>query len=302
MLIARTIAISLLLTSLTGGIAVSQSSKPPPQTPQIQSEQNSEGAAKGQHQGNNQANPTKQTAPAEEKNTADNSKRESNKDAERRTEEGSEYGVFIGRRLKITDFLLALFTLFLVMVGIGQGIFLYRTDQGTHKAADAAKKSADVAQNTLIATQRPWISVKIELVSPLRFSEKDVKATFRFTLKNVGVSPANNVYVDPLLVPTFGEPGEALQKLQADYRGRKLTDVQIGGLSLFPGDFETENIDVTLTREVDRNAREAKNVPPNTLKDSLSPTLVGAVIYRSPIAPKISPDRLFGYVASHRSE
>jgi hypothetical protein len=62
--------------------------------------------------------------------------------------EASEYWPFsiLGARLKITDSLLALFTFFLIIVGVGQGIFLGRTDNATHKAADAAKPAADVAK------------------------------------------------------------------------------------------------------------------------------------------------------------
>jgi hypothetical protein len=55
--------------------------------------------------------------------------------------------------------------------------------------ANAAKKSADVAEKTILATQRPWISVRPLFENGLKFAlNEDI--LIKFKLKNVGNSPA----------------------------------------------------------------------------------------------------------------
>jgi hypothetical protein len=141
----QTICVAVLLAGLFGFEALSQ--EIPPETPQVQSEQQPNGAAKSQPQSSQQTNPTDQNPAVEQHNTGENAERQTDSDAEKRAEEAREYWPFhiFGARLKITDSLLALFTFLLIVVGGIQGVFLYRTDQGTHKAADAAKVSAEAA-------------------------------------------------------------------------------------------------------------------------------------------------------------
>jgi hypothetical protein len=62
-------------------------------------------------------------------------------DADKARDEASEFWSIFGRRLKITDSLLALFTFFLVAIGIWQGIQLKRT--------------VDAVRDELNATHRP---------------------------------------------------------------------------------------------------------------------------------------------------
>jgi hypothetical protein len=61
-------------------------------------------------------------------------------------------------------------------------------------SADAAKKSADVSEKTLIAAHRPWISVeKIEMMGPLDITQDGGFAPFTIYVKNIGQSPAIRV-------------------------------------------------------------------------------------------------------------
>jgi hypothetical protein len=187
-------AIAALLV-LLGGVALAESPQPPPQTPSIKTEQQSDGAAKSQSQREQQVAPAEQIPAAGQQHATSDAERQAERDAEKRAEEASEYGVFFGRRLKITDALLALFTLFLVLVGIGQGIFLYRTDQGTHKAADAAKKAAEIAERTLNVTQRAFVFAKIPNASLLFNSVDGQVAGIRIwmTFLNTGNTPGQNM-------------------------------------------------------------------------------------------------------------
>jgi hypothetical protein len=100
--------------------------------------------------------------------------------------------------LKITDILLTIFSGALAL-------YTYRLRKSADKlwsagerqiavaldAAKAAQRSADVAKDTLNATQRPWIQIKdIKIVGPMEFIDEQARINLEFTLKNVGKSPA----------------------------------------------------------------------------------------------------------------
>ncbi len=172
----------MLITVALGGFAMAQSQESPPQTPQIQSDQKPDSAAKRQTQSDNHVNPAAQQPAIEQQHSPSDAKREADKDAEKRAEEAREYWPFhvFGARLKITDSLLALFTFLLIVVGAVQGAFLYRTDQGTHKAADAAQKSSKVAEDSLFKLQRASIFMPDMNTNWHRDTERDGKFWWHF--------------------------------------------------------------------------------------------------------------------------
>ena len=61
------------------------------------------------------------------------------------------------------------------------------------RAAKAAEAAATVAEQTLIASSRPWISLKAQIMDSLVFSEDRISITIGITLKNIGTSPATHV-------------------------------------------------------------------------------------------------------------
>jgi hypothetical protein len=82
---------------------------------------------------------------------------------------------------------LALFTLALVIVGGLQARRLRQTVEATKEAAQAAKKSADVAERTLSLTNRPWLEVtdwELMNLTP------DATPFVQFKIRNFGKSPA----------------------------------------------------------------------------------------------------------------
>ena len=120
----------------------------------------------------------------------------------------------------------------------------------TKTAADATKVSADAS----LVALRPWLSCKAEIAGPLSFTPKgDALFKFKFTVKNVGHSPAMNVDFSPRLT-LYGHGPKKLSpililKRMADLRrdlpvdattillpgGQSLGDTN-PGLVLFPGD------------------------------------------------------------------
>lgn len=94
-------------------------------------------------------------------------------------------------------FTLAVFTGVLGCVSIIQIRFLTRADGTARIAADAAKKSADVAERALVAGRRAWLSIyDLRVVHPTRITEEGANIALGFTVKNLGETPATSVWVD----------------------------------------------------------------------------------------------------------
>jgi hypothetical protein len=82
-----------------------------------------------------------------------------------------------------------LFTGLLAIVSIGQGIALYRADQTARISADAALKSAGIAERSLIEIERPWLFLEGANVRR-RFPGKPNGWAMLLHWRNVGRSPA----------------------------------------------------------------------------------------------------------------
>jgi hypothetical protein len=101
-----------------------------------------------------------------------------------------------------TDWLLVLFNGLLVAATIALFVSGERNVDVARKSAIAAQKAANVAEGTLVATNRPWIQVKsIGIASPLGFGREygnDVGGGVNLTLvvRNVGKSPAIRIGAD----------------------------------------------------------------------------------------------------------
>src|ERR1700730_4389570 len=105
-----------LIAILAIGGLIALSFKPPPNAPQVQFKQNPNSAAKSQSDGTQQANATQPPSAIQNQNSAADPQRDSDGNTNNRSDEASEFGVFFGRRLKITDFMLVVFTGLLVLV------------------------------------------------------------------------------------------------------------------------------------------------------------------------------------------
>jgi hypothetical protein len=159
---------------------------------------------------------------------------------------------------KLTDWLLAAFTLALV-------IFTRRLYQATAglftetaglreaaaeqsrdmKASIAAANEANlISRDSLHAAQRPWISEESAPASDLAWGDDGCSVTIATTIKNVGLTPAQNVDISVRIYPlTEGRrPWDELSKV--------ITDTAIAGfgMMLFPNTDFRQNTTVTLTR------------------------------------------------------
>jgi hypothetical protein len=108
-------------------------------------------------------------------------------------EEGTEYWPpLLGVRLKITDSLLALFTLLLVVVGGAQSRLLKKTISDTAAAASTANRTA---RDAIAAANRPWLAVEVSDGRGVKWDEKGMTLTIGLKIVNYGNSPAHKVWV-----------------------------------------------------------------------------------------------------------
>jgi hypothetical protein len=68
-----------------------------------------------------------------------------------------------------------------------------RTVKATEASAVAAQESARIAQSSLGLSQRPWLQVEFNLPGPVTVSDGMLGIPVRFTITNVGNTPALNV-------------------------------------------------------------------------------------------------------------
>jgi hypothetical protein len=95
----------------------------------------------------------------------------------------------------------------------------------TGKAANAATRSAEVAQNQLVLSHRPWVGLlePVQVIEPLSFNEQGAAAKIRLTARNCGRSPAKGTaiftnlkivpfpHADPRSYATLISPDEVLK-------------------------------------------------------------------------------------------
>jgi hypothetical protein len=123
-----------------------------------------------------------------------------------------------------------------VLVALGVLIVNYFQMRSTEKAAAAAKEGAEIARDTLMRSQRPWLvndgpaSVAIDKVS-----NDSISGEFTFTLKNLGPSPA--LVVGEEIRPfarTFQEKADVFEEARRAACQEADTKASIAGDSIFP--------------------------------------------------------------------
>lgn len=124
----------------------------------------------------------------------------------------------------------AIFTMFLVLATIGLFVSGERNVEVARRSANAANIAANVAQQTLIVTERPWIKVTDFKVEGDFLATRGEKVStffiYSFVLKNVGHSPAKNVQYFVETRPGFEQSRENLQKFcVASLEKRKKTGI-----------------------------------------------------------------------------
>ena len=135
-----------------------------------------------------------------------------------------------------------------------------------------------MAEKTLSATQRPWITVDVDIGGPLVYDVNGPNFTFKFILENIGNSPARNVWPDFKIVLLNG--GQIIthfdvREIQIEMiKDRKNIEQAYVGHTIFPKERVTQQMTYTITNFT-RNQHGV-----------ISPMLVGAVYYYSDFGSK----------------
>jgi hypothetical protein len=162
-------------------------------------------------------------------------------------------------------------------VVVALGILFVNTWQScaTQKAANAAQDAADTAHDTLVVSERPWITVTVGLNGPGLTFNPDGSASLNLgiAVKNIGHSVATGINIRPEMFAMsfsangmFNEPLDKQSSFCEKVRKAAIDPRRL--FTLFPTEDTTANITVTLTKaDIDSaimpfNKRDAKYVLP----------------------------------------
>jgi hypothetical protein len=129
---------------------------------------------------------------------------------------------------------------FMLIVAAVQAVLFIWQLRLTENAATAAKDSVNVARDTLIASQRPWVTARVSLFDKIGLDENGTThLKIRFILKNVGHSPA--LHVSPSASLTSANDFTAAQHIRCgkDFDSNSTRDFI--GFTIFPD----EEVDIT---------------------------------------------------------
>ncbi len=140
-----------------------------------------------------------------------------------------------------------------------------------------AQRSSEIAERSLIAANRPWIKVDIEVGGAILFNDNGANFTLNYSLKNIGHSPATNVWVSAkAITPMFSKDGTGtfnprgeLLRIIAD---RKNDAPGPFGFALFPEETIVQPMTVSISKEELARATAIGPV--------IYPRIVGSVSYR----------------------
>jgi hypothetical protein len=120
------------------------------------------------------------------------------------------------------------------------------------KATKFTEAAANVSREALLAADRAWIQIEVQLIASLVFGKENITTKAEFTFRNIGKSPA--IYISVAVARMFSDIAAAAEKITEDTRGRHSShNVYEGmafGKALFPGEY------FTFEREVELPARD----------------------------------------------
>jgi hypothetical protein len=172
---------------------------------------------------------------------------------------------------------LAIFTGLLAVVAGVQGFFMLRADKTARIAANAARDSADVANKTLIETQRPWVSIIEMGLGPLIYDDQGARITITAQMKNVGSVPAININLNAAvyLIGKRLDVIEAQQTVCEEVKRWKAA----AGPALFPSDTISASINIPISKsDIEEYSIEIPGVG-----RTITPVIVGCADYVIPI-------------------
>jgi hypothetical protein len=196
---------------------------------------------------------------------------------------------------------LVIFTAVLSGVAVVQLKLLGRAETVAEKSANAAKESADVARQALIATQRAWVRPKASVTGPLIFDQNGASTSIGFEITNIGSSPALAVTPHAWLMALTSAGPYPFQEMQR--KCNAIREVGFGlGYTLFPGEnfpsdkgFGAWSLGINISREDIERA-----LPASADGKYVSLYVIGCIDYTFPTDPNVHHQTGFIYGLTKR--
>jgi hypothetical protein len=138
--------------------------------------------------------------------------------------------------------------------------------------AEEAIKTNEITRQQLIASQRPWIKVTMQMADGMSFEDGALKTSVLFKMQNIGNYPAKNIWLDAAInIHKFGSgerPEIYLSRLIEDSKIKRPMPM---GRFLFPNDEYSIRFIYTVSSEEMSAAKERMNF--------IFPVIVGCVRY-----------------------
>jgi hypothetical protein len=154
----------------------------------------------------------------------------------------------------------------------------------TRDAAVAATKSAEIAQSTFVASERPWIKVQAKIAGPLIFKDSghgeiQGEINVEFCVSNIGKSPA-------LRVQTFSKiqatPFNPFGNLRDEFENELDETIEgVLGATVFPGDTDCEYHGLIISSQEIRDAKCIFGIAEN--RKIVAPDILVCVNYINPL-------------------
>jgi len=119
------------------------------------------------------------------------------------------------------------------VVGAGTLLAAFMAATYAKHAAKEARRSADIAKDALIASERAWLTIELHADSDLTFHPTGGCSLFVYlTIKNIGRTPALNVHTSMAMVPMRQDHVEEVAEFARQERNQNRT----WSRTLLPGD------------------------------------------------------------------
>lgn len=124
---------------------------------------------------------------------------------------------------------------------------------------------------------RPWVAVDVAIDSPLIYDGDSIRIGFDISPKNIGRSPAQNIFINPALKPVF--MGDDLRDLQKHIcENAQPAQEGLQTYLLFPGDHYTQPFGLGISVE-EINSHWGKKPTGMKIPDPIPLGLVGCIDY-----------------------
>lgn len=184
---------------------------------------------------------------------------------------------------------------FTLCAAAAAAIFAKHASDHTRDGASQARRSADSAEESLIAAERPWIKVDAKIGKNINFpldgnGKKQGSVSVDFTLTNFGKSPALNTLIYAKIWPNRWGVTQDLKMEFAGHLSARKEWPKIG-FTIFPGDPRTFTHHLTVSPDdIERTRASYRALG---AENFIAPDILCCVVY---VNPRTNADHETGMV------